>query len=78
MVAGNILDFKSNLHTLHCMALGPAVHVSQGRVCWQPCGEALAATLLEIAADLESVFLLPSVEPGTLHLLARLELDACR
>ena len=53
----------------------PAVHVSQGRVCWQPW---LAATLLEIAAELEFVFLLPSVEPGMLHLLARQELDACR
>ena len=78
---GNNFGFKylTQLIALRSrLPLCTAVHVRQGGACWQPCGEALAATLLEIAADLESVFLLPSVEPGMLHLLAHLELVACR
>ena len=83
MDAGDILDFKSNLHTLRCMfwvadPLPALLCTSDREVCWQPWREALAATLHEIAADLECVFLLPSVEPGMLHLLAHLELVACR
>ena len=72
--------FKSQFNSLHLMCrlpLCPAVHVSQGGACWQPCDEALAATLLMIVAALAFGYLLP-VEPGMLHLRGQLGLAGCR
>ena len=82
---GGNFGFQVSLHTLRCIFwvadLLPALLCTLDReVCWQPWHEALAAMLGEImiAGGLECVFLVPSVEPGMLHLLAHLELVACR